>query len=159
MNDGLTNGWTFAILESLLRLKLLEDSKLYGGSGKLFLTASPSGHGKSQSDAVGAGLKRSLENESRRRGDKNPMKEITDLIDHLQQNSTVTIFHVSESEIKETKVKQKKRHAFAKGVHGCRKDLHVFRTVENSRTELVVASHGFSSDETLVAVATSDEYD
>ena len=122
------------------------------------MTPSPSGHGKSQSDAVGAGLKRSLKNESERRGDKNPMNDIMDLVEHLKQNSTVAIFHVSKSEIKETELKQLERFRYVKAVSGCRKDLHVFRTVENSKTELVVASHGFSTDKYLVSVATSDQY-
>ena len=53
---------------------------------------------------------------------------------------------------------QLERFRYVKAVSGCRKDLHVFRTVENSKTELVVASHGFSTDKYLVSVATSDQY-
>ena len=119
----------------------------------------PSGHGKGQADAVGAAVKRSLTNESSRRGEKNPIRSVEDCHFHLEENSEKIIpILVEAQEILETKAELESRYKFAQKVTGCRKDLHVFRSMDGNKTELKVACTSFSKNEMTVRVSNCDDY-
>ena len=104
-------------------------------------------------------MKRSLKNESIRRGEKNPIRSVDDCYFHLEENSEKIIpILVEAQEILQTKEELDSRYRYAQKVPGCRKDLHCFRSIDDNKSYLKVSCTSLSKNEMIVQVSSFDNY-